>query len=709
MMKLPCEVKTRSCLPTVTGWLLVLSLLALSVVGVQKTTRVKLFWETSPLKMQNIRQVEALALRYQPTKEQLADEDGWRQVAVRENGETLVLQAVSSEEVAAQGRGRYAVTPKNLWFSSTDGTDPRSNGRVYDLWLPWIVPAALWHTLRIGFIVLLVLHGVLLWRLRREHLAGVKLTALQEWRQHRWFWLGCVGVVAVRFLLTAWDEIVAAPSDPESYVFFARQGFYGMSPNAHVRLPVYPVFLSVCQATGLPLRFWMEVVQWGAFAIFAAGCRMCGASRGAVLAVFAALMLCPLMADWSNYCFPDILYAPLSFAVVGLLLWLVARPRWWLGIVCGIGIGLLLNLREERVLIYGMWFLALVAALGLSPRRARAVVGMMLAFLVMFAVDAGFKASFKARTGIEGNSLLATPGMKSLMETLFSLPQEGPPQRYFLVDAEMRKYAASLSPTFREANTVFEKSHFLGNINTADGRRDLSPDAIVWESLNAFAVDGSKALLGREQRMLKVREEIENSLLTLSVPRQTIYMGGTFPINDAVVTLLKEQAASLAANSLRMAFLVPPMETFPAVYARGDKTIPMYDEVANRRTELAAKLDAAEVSRPGWVRAGWRVVHWLRLAAMPVLAVMVAAMAVWWVLSGEWKRVTRRGMLLWVPVAVLAYFASTRLMMCTILAVYFGDAPRYLLPLALAVLPMAVLAVDGLRKRRGGVATRSGV
>ena len=70
-------------------------------------------------------------------------------VAKRRPSPATVVQPVGAaqempspfQRVAAAGAGTYVVSPKNLWFSSTDGTDPRANGKRYEVVLPKMLSA----------------------------------------------------------------------------------------------------------------------------------------------------------------------------------------------------------------------------------------------------------------------------------------------------------------------------------------------------------------------------------------------------------------------------------------------------------------------------------------------------------------------------------------------------------------------------------------
>lgn len=54
------------------------------------------------------------------------------------------------QEIDQRGEGRYSHWGSNVYFSASDNSDPRSNGRVYSLRVPSVLPVWLWYGLLIG-------------------------------------------------------------------------------------------------------------------------------------------------------------------------------------------------------------------------------------------------------------------------------------------------------------------------------------------------------------------------------------------------------------------------------------------------------------------------------------------------------------------------------------------------------------------------------
>ena len=105
---------------------------------------------------------------------------------VRENGVALPDRVVSSARVRASERGAFCFGARQVWFSSTDGTDPRVNGRVYEAVFPLVVPT--WMVrggLALALVSLLFFcraeSGVWPWRL----VANWSKSRIQRWQREK--------------------------------------------------------------------------------------------------------------------------------------------------------------------------------------------------------------------------------------------------------------------------------------------------------------------------------------------------------------------------------------------------------------------------------------------------------------------------------------------------------------------------------------------
>ncbi len=73
-----------------------------------------------------------------------SEKDGPRRAKIYENGRLLPYYAKSRPEVNYLGQGAFFVKKRIVLFSATDNTDPRTNGRRYEVWLPTDIPAMAW-------------------------------------------------------------------------------------------------------------------------------------------------------------------------------------------------------------------------------------------------------------------------------------------------------------------------------------------------------------------------------------------------------------------------------------------------------------------------------------------------------------------------------------------------------------------------------------
>jgi hypothetical protein len=63
--------------------------------------------------------------------ELLSDQDGWSRLVVLENGQPLATGHSAHAEIRAVGLGRYSHWGAEIYFSTSDNSDPTRNGRRY--------------------------------------------------------------------------------------------------------------------------------------------------------------------------------------------------------------------------------------------------------------------------------------------------------------------------------------------------------------------------------------------------------------------------------------------------------------------------------------------------------------------------------------------------------------------------------------------------
>lgn len=654
----------------------------------------------SELAASRIKDVSGRAYRYAPTQAQLQNHDRWLAARVIEDGRVLDEASLTREKVASVGQGTFAVSGKNLWFSASDNSDPRSNGRHYQVLLP-AIPSALvsFWAVRLWAWCWIAL---LAWWGRAALFHGMRLALASH------FWRFILLIALLRLILVGWDEIVASVSDEGEYVTLASQWYYHAAPDWYFRLPVYPLFIALSGATGLPLRLTIEAVQLGSMALLVGALRRCSIASWACCVTFAWMALLPQTADWNNYTVTESFYLPIVLGVVATgLFWMASACVSW-GIACGVLLGLLMNLREERIISLALAGIIL-AFFALrhwqafaSSRFRRLTLTASSVILSTVAVDGAFQAAFFGRTGVWAHCTISTPGLASLMTSLFRIPQQGPPQKYFWVNDQVRAIAASLSPTFRAQQRFYDDDvvHFRDQMEKHLGVRDYTADTFIWTTLLSDAfTDGVPHAVAHRDHLLKLAADEINQGLA-GHEQQAIYMKGTFPLNTTILHFWRANLRDLVEQCLAAAFVAPLNGPYPPVGVTGPKTVDLYNEVTHRRQPLAARVDAAEVTRPAWVRSMWKALFNLQklllwpacLAAVFVPLVMIFTRRGRHSLMGK---VSQGGL---ASLLLLACVGLSRLAFTSLTGIYFygGIHPRYMLAFTLVALPVLVLIVEAV-------------
>lgn len=629
---------------------------------------------------------------------------------VLEDGRPLPWRTASMHDVIAKGAGRYVFTGKNLWMSASDDTDPRSNGRRYELtfpvpvppWLQWLI-----HALSAVFLAVAALDPA-----SRRVIAGLGGMAGRFLESKQGGWTLAVTLVAARLLLVSRDEVVVAGYDPAELVSLADHWYYGASVWSMTRLPVYPLFIACCDGLALRLRLAIELAQAAMYSLLLLGCLGCKVSKPAAFAVFASMLFCPQTADWNNHCVSDSLYGPMMIGASGLALLCAATGNRWFAAGCGILLGLLMNLREEAVATSGCaLLLALLAAWDPHSRGTSGwrMIGRpwhaLLLLGTWLVVDAGFQAAFHLRTGVWSRSRLGTPGISALMTNWYRIPREGPALRYFVVNEPARERAYRLSRILAEYRHAYEKPEAKEWWAQMTGHREISADNLLWTTLAEFRIDGAHDLVAGEQLMRQAGGQIASGLRDAT---QNVYVPSVFPLNEAAVNILAREWRPLVRESWRTAFNSPPMTVLALRPVPGprpdDRLTDLYNRLTNRDPGLARLVDSRGCARPVWISQMWTAIHRSQTFLIALLALVTISGAATLLLplglARQWKAPAVPRPI--APLLAMAYIAGSKIAIASIAGIYFPIVPRYMLPLNLTVIAALVLLMDLLIACRRG-------
>ena len=181
---------------------------------------------------------------------------------VLENGVPLALTDSLHADIADKGAGRYSLWGGSLYFSTSDNSDPRKNGRKYEVY--WPVPV---HHIFVQMIYILAMFMTVFWLLKniisgRKYAMGGWQIVLPSVRSL--FWVSCV-VVTLAFVLTRLPWLLDFPLpfisyDTHTYFDLTKQMFTGNWPYFLMRTPGYPIFLALALRT-VPKLMFVVILQ----------------------------------------------------------------------------------------------------------------------------------------------------------------------------------------------------------------------------------------------------------------------------------------------------------------------------------------------------------------------------------------------------------------------------------------------------------------
>lgn len=160
-----------------------------------------------------------------------------------ENGIPLGPGNSAHDDIRTLGQGRYSFWYKSLYFSASDNSDPRTNGRRYEIYWPFPIKQSVRSGIYAVSWLLVALWAVL-------SLRNVNIRGLKEWLcQHKRFMLvlSCFALL-VSFLITRLPyfssyRVPSIQPDSGGYYTVIYEMDKGKLPDFSYRTPGYPLFL----------------------------------------------------------------------------------------------------------------------------------------------------------------------------------------------------------------------------------------------------------------------------------------------------------------------------------------------------------------------------------------------------------------------------------------------------------------------------------
>src|SRR5262249_35255667 len=127
------------------GWrplvLWLLGLLPALILSLHSAALLPVGWAQQPLRLQEAQPTGVAYLLPLGTKWMSQTPTHSSPARVLENGVPLAWPNASHEEISKVGQGRYSLWQGVLYLSTSDNSDPRTNGRQYTLDWPTPLPA----------------------------------------------------------------------------------------------------------------------------------------------------------------------------------------------------------------------------------------------------------------------------------------------------------------------------------------------------------------------------------------------------------------------------------------------------------------------------------------------------------------------------------------------------------------------------------------
>jgi hypothetical protein len=320
-----------------------------------------------------------LPLRYSPRGAQTDS------VNIRENGKIFSVYSPREGSVARVGQGIFSVPEQGrLVFSTTDGSDPRTNGRNYSVDLPLRVskgalPVCFTVWLFASAFVLLSLRDpreiASLWRRRIITGVGSMIAFFGKWPA---ILLSLPSIYLLGRYPPLWKDIdavgqLALPASdlnilhfPPVYCFLGRIPFAIASLLAGGRQP--PVSLFAQQEPSLPGVYLLVVIQH-ALLIGALTYTVISVTQNRMLRCFFALFLASQSAFYTQVqcCGSEALSVSATFATMaaGFSILRGLRPAAWF--IYGVALFLAIGSRHIN-LIFAVWLPATMVLLGVAAK-----------------------------------------------------------------------------------------------------------------------------------------------------------------------------------------------------------------------------------------------------------------------------------------------------------------------------------------------------
>jgi len=282
------------------------------------------------------------------------------------------------------------------------------------------------------------------------------------------FWSFVIAVSLLKLWMIGGDEMRGSLYDGRGYMLSSVQGFWSeaFSQHGYERQPVYPLFISLCRAFGLPLRIGLELLWLSACLLVASSLPRLKLPRWSAGAAYALMALNPITFPALSFGYQDVAYAPMLLLMIGAMLHAVSPWKWRTYACAGTGLfaALLWNSRPEHILVVGMLAVFAVTLLLVDymaqwkQEQAVRVAMKAVAPAIVLTLAITLTLAGIARTtpmGAFATSNFQMKGFTALYDELLAIqPEHTEPYHPVPTDARMKAYQAS--PTMKTMQWALE-------------------------------------------------------------------------------------------------------------------------------------------------------------------------------------------------------------------------------------------------------------
>jgi hypothetical protein len=510
-----------------------------------------------------------------------------------------------------------------------------------------------------------------------------------------------LAMAAFTLWLVADQEVVAreSPHDDQFFLERAACGYWfdqGYTHFSFIKEPVYPLFCWLCYYVGIPLRLATELVYLAAAGFFSWSLVRRHSHSWVGLGLFAACALHPMRFAVFQQTTADALYPSLLLLSLGALVVLLQDEDsdWRRGLLSGLALGLLWNVRPERPLAAMLLFVFLLLGAYQAWRRAAtwqaALKHWLAAWIPPLAalglVTLAIMAANYARFGVFATADLAAPDYWSAYQALTGI-RPNQPLRCVPVSREARLRAYAASPSFRELAPHLEGA--LGERYASYSRMyyDLPPGEIAggwfcWVLRDAAAAAGHcRSAADSEAFYRQVADELLAAAAEGKLETRAMLPFGVDPN-------LEIYLPHLPASTLKLWNRCWSHEEPAPLHEHETAVRQLFDTVAHRRAVPTAPTPQSGARSCLWSVYG-PLLNLLLLAGGLLGAAVLARR----------RRTPGCGWYLFITLA-LSVAGLSRLGLFALIdaSAFPGDLVRYLFPAALSMALLATwLAAEGVR------------